>query len=413
MRSFTKTLPALLAVLFLAGCLKDKVTRSYTLYSPVYKAKAEVLDEIGSQAPQSLVNPGKIYAYGRLLFVNELNKGVHIINNADPAHPVNQAFINIPGNVDIAVRSGILYADIFTDLLSIDISDPMAAKVTDVQVDVFPERNYGPGVAEINKNAYIVDWIEKDTTVVYEAVNSCRNCGIMFEQALANSAGSSAKATLGIAGSMARLSLVSNYMYAVNSFGLKVFSLSDREKPLAVNGLQIASGIETIYPFADKLFIGSTTGMFIYDISDPAMPTYVSASTHFRSCDPVITDGNFAYVTLRAGSICGAATTSELQVLDVSDISQPTLVNRLQMDNPYGLGKDKNLLWICDGTAGLKIYDATKSPEIKLKKLISGIEPYDVIPLGSIMLVSAKEGIFQFDYSDPDNIVELSRLNKN
>ena len=51
--------------------------------------------------------------------------------------------------------------------------------------------------------------------------------------------------------------------------------------------------------------------------------------------------------------------TSQLDVVDLSDLSAPTLVKSYGMDNPYGLGLDDDLLFVCDGTSGLKIYDAS------------------------------------------------------
>jgi len=170
-------------------------------------------------------------------------------------------------------------------------------------------------------------------------------------------------------------------------------------------------GIETIYPFKDKLFIGSQTGMFIYDISNASNPTYVGAMAHMRSCDPVVTDGDYAYVTLRAGTTCGGLTQSRLEVIDVKQLSSPKLVATYDLSGPYGLGKDGNMLWICDGSAGLKVFDASNPLSVKLVKTYANLEPLDVIPYNGTLIVSAKEGIIQYDYSN-GNMTELSRMKK-
>ena len=47
--------------------------------------------------------PGKICVKGNIIFLNDLDKGVHVIDNSNPAQPRKIAFINIPGNEDIAV----------------------------------------------------------------------------------------------------------------------------------------------------------------------------------------------------------------------------------------------------------------------------------------------------------------------
>jgi hypothetical protein len=414
MQRITRLLPAFIALFLLSGCFKDKVTHTYTLLKPVYKSKELVLNEVGSTAAKTLGNPGKIFVYGNYLFVNEINKGVHVIDNSNPASPVNKRFINIPGNVDIAVKGTTLYADIYTDMLTLDISDPLAVNVTEVTKNVFPERQYANGFVADNSQ-YIVDWVRKDTTIDYDNGGwPCRGCGLWFSaDALSNSSAQSmAKATAGIAGSMSRFNIVSNYLYAVNKASLVVFDITNQVKPQKVNTVPVGWEIETIYPFQDKLFIGSTTGMFIFDISNAAAPAYVSSVTHIRRCDPVITDGKYAYVTLRAGTICGGTVESQMQVLDVTTMSRPVLAKTYSLDNPYGLGKTGNLLWVCDGKAGLKVYDATDPLQMTVKYQFKNLEAFDVIPLGNKIIVSAKEGIVQFDASNPEKITELSRIGK-
>ncbi len=414
MQRINKLLAAFIALIFLTGCFKDKVTHTYTLLKPVYRSKTEVLSQVKSNAAQSLANPGKIFVYGDYLFVNEINKGVHVIDNSNPKSPVNKRFINIPGNVDIAVKGTTLYADIYTDMLTLDISNPLEATVKKVTNSVFPERQYGNGFVADNSQ-YIVDWIRKDTTVDYESNGwPCRGCGIWFEMAAFNSATPQTRAalTVGIAGSMSRFNIVSNYLYAVNKSSLVVFDINNQTQPEKVNTVPVGWEIETIYPFKDKLFIGSTTGMFIYDISNAAAPAYVSSVSHIRRCDPVITDGEFAYVTLRAGVVCGGTTESQMQVLGVSNVANPVLLKTYSLENPYGLGKTGNLLWVCDGKAGLKVYDATNPLQMTVKHQFKNLEAFDVIPLGNKIIVSAKEGIVQFDANDPAKIIELSRISK-
>src|SRR5437868_12585443 len=99
----------LISILF-HGCMKDKFTHTYSFLQPVYKSKTEVYANIKSNPARGIENPGKIFLYGNYIFLNEVDKGVHIIDNSDPANPVVKAFIDIPGNLDIAVKGNTLYA---------------------------------------------------------------------------------------------------------------------------------------------------------------------------------------------------------------------------------------------------------------------------------------------------------------
>ena len=402
------------AVLFFviasAGCMKDRLTKTYTLLKPVYMSKTDVLANIKSNNPQQLKNTGKIYISGRYIFLNEVNKGVHIIDNINPAKPVTVGFINIPGNIDIAVKGNTLYADLYTDLLAIDISDPMRAKLTKLVPNLFPERSYASGFFS-DSSKVIVDWIQKDTTVDAEPPvgwNGCPNCSMLFSVDRMNGAPNPAAFVPGIGGSMARFAVVNDYLYTINLSQLGVLNISNTSNPEKVSTTSVGWNIETVYPFKEKLFIGSTTGLFIYDISNGAAPVNEGQFMHARACDPVVADNDYAYVTLRSGTFCSGVD-NELDVINIQ-YSFPSLLKSYPLTNPHGLSKDGNLLFVCDGKDGLKIYDAAHPTSLQLIKNIRGMETYDVIAWNKKLLVVAKNGLYQYDYSDVSNIRLLSTI---
>ena len=399
------------SVFILQSCLKDKLTHTYTLFIPVYKSKDEVYANIKSNPPRTIESPGKIFLYGNYVFLNETDKGVHIIDNSDPAKPVEKAFIDIPGNLDIAVKGNILYADMYKDLLVIDISNPLQAKFLKYVPNIFPERYY-PGGFIADNSRIIVDWIKKDTTV-----NLLQPSGnyIVYSAFLQSSVGAvptAAPSIPGISGSMARFTIVNDHIYAVNNHSLEPVSIANPSEPIAGTLISAGFDIETIYPFKNKLFLGSMEGLYIYDISNPDNPVKEGTFTHARACDPVIADNDYAYVTLREGTSCGP-TSNELDVVSVQNLQLPSLIKTYAMTGPYGLAKDNNLLFVCDGKDGLKMYDATNPPNIILKKHVIGLETYDAIAWNRNLIVVAKDGLYQFDYSDPNDLIQRSKLTVN
>ncbi|HUQ96464.1 MAG TPA: hypothetical protein VM010_02280 [Chitinophagaceae bacterium] len=413
----------LIALVFASGCVKDTVTQTYTykLFRPIVQTTAAVRANIKSNAAAAILQPGKLYIKDHFIFLNEVDKGVHIIDNSNPADPKNVAFINIPGNVDIAVKENTLYADLYTDLVAIDISNPRAAKVTKVVGNVFQDRFYGFYYGG-DSDVLITDWVIKDTTVTeeYMARNWRRvnRGGMVFEDFVGGFALSSSAyaampgAAKNMGGSMARFAVVNKRLYAIGQQQVNVFNVDNSAQPQFVTNVPVGFGIETLFPFKDKLFIGSTNGMFIYSIANPDNPAQLSLFTHVQSCDPVITDGNQAYVTLRSGTVCNGIT-NQLDVLDVANVQQPLLIKTYPLTHPQGLSKDGNLLFICDDGDGLKIYDATKPEALQLLKTITGLQTYDVIAFGGRAIVVAKDGLYQFDYSDIKNIRQLSKLTLN
>ena len=391
------------------SCLKDKLTHTYTIFTPIYETKEAVSLNIKSNPPREIELPGKLFVYGNYIFLNEIDKGVHIIDNTDPGNPVVKAFIDIPGNLDIAVKGNILYADMYQDLVAVDISDPLKAKLVKDLPGVFSERYYANGFIADN-NRIIVGWLKKDTTVELGPSHNYLIFPVAYgaPDALATAAAQ----TRGISGSMARFTIVDNYMYAVDHHTLRSISIDNAAEPVVSNTMNAGWDIETIYPFKNKLFIGSMGGLFIYDISQPDQPVKEADFVHARACDPVIADENYAYVTLREVTDCGP-TDNELQVIDVYDLQSPVLVKSYPMINPFGLAKDNDQLFICDGTDGLKMYDAADPSKIVLKKHITGIQTLDAIAWNKNLIVVAKDGLYQYDYSNPDDLTLRSKISVN
>jgi hypothetical protein len=409
-------LPAAFGMFLLQGCLKDSYQRtySYTYYKPVYKTTEEVRANIRSNAARAIERPGKIYIRGSYIFLNEIDMGIHVIDNSNPAQPRNIAFIDIPGNMDIAVKGNMLYADLYTDLVAVDITDPAHAVLKKVVENMFPQRYYDsyfrPDSARV-----IARWEKRDTTVTERSnIGGWLKSGDIFMSysAMSNAGQSGASASVspyGVGGSMARFAIVNERLYTVNTQDLNVVNISNPADPVNTRGTSLGWNIETIYPFMNKLFIGSTSGMFIYQINNPDNPTQVGQFSHVRSCDPVIADNEYAYVTLRSGSACQGFT-NELEVLKLNNLTDPALVKIYSMTNPHGLTKDGNLIFICDGQDGLKLYNAENVFDLKLLQQLAGIEAYDVIALGGSALVVATDGLYQYDYSNPSNLRLLSKI---
>lgn len=397
-------------IALLQGCLKDTATRTYTLYAPVYKTVDDVRASIKSDAPVAVKNPGKIFLLGNYIFLNETDKGVHVIDNSNPAAPVNKYFIAIPGNLDLAVKGNILYADNYRDLITIDISDPDHVQVKKIIENVFPRRQYLNGFIG-DTTRVIVDWVKKDTTVSDEPFMAWPNDMFLYSSAAYSQYSSATKATVpGVSGSMARFTLLNNYLYTVTENNLNVFNITTAENPVFANTVNLGWGIETIYPFKNNLFIGSQSGMFIFNTDNPTQPEKVSEFAHITRCDPVIADDNFAYVTLRSGTNCNGSSVNELDILNIQNLQSTWLVKTYPLTNPHGLSKSGNTLFICDGTSGLKVYDASDVNNLRLLQTVDGIDAYDVIAQNNNVVVVAKDGLYQYNYTNRSNVTLQSKI---
>ncbi len=210
----------------------------------------------------------------------------------------------------------------------------------------------------------------------------------------------------GQGGSLARFTVAGDYLYTVDHNSLNVFDISQLDKPVQVNSESVGFGIETIHPRGDMLFLGSQFGMYIYSIEEPERPELLSRYQHIFSCDPVVTDDKYAYVTLHSeDSRCGR-TTNELQIVNIEDPRNPYHVISYDMTSPRGLGIQGKKLYLCDD--GIKVYDVSKVEDIKLLKH-HHIHAQDCIVLENLLLVVGDGGFYQYRHT-PDSLYYLSKL---
>ena len=420
MKTLLKPAFALLVLMAsLSGCKDNTFERiTYEANVPVYMSFAEFRSSFAITDTVEVVQPGKIYFKDGYLFVNEYGKGIHVIDNNDPANPQKKAFYKILGNVDMAIRGDILYADSFIDLLAIDISDidnPVEiGRLENVFPEILPEGDLWFPYATIDPSkGVIVEWkVETITEEVKDGVPGSWifRGGVVFMNAETRS--DSWTSGAGVAGSMARFMLNEQYLYVIaQPWMLKTVDVTQSSAMNIVDSVNVPRNMETLFRLEDKLFIGTTTGMLIFNLVEPGKPRQISSYDHITACDPVVVDGQYAYVTLRTGNRC-ANGQNLLEVIDISSITNPYLVKSYPMFNPHGLGIDGDLLFICDGKAGLKIYDKGDPMAILANQLAHypDFDTFDVIPLNGILMLIGEGGIYQYDYSDPKNISQISHI---
>ena len=412
----TKLLLAITLLFFsLQSCNDDSDLVLVNVATPKYMTLDVLRSSVDITVPTQIIKSGKIYAYYNLILVNDVDQGIHVIDNTDPQHPKKVAFIKLIANNDMAVKGDYLYADSLMDLVVFDISDISNIKKVARLKNVFPVYvpvpfmdnlivDYGDQGYNFDPNNIIVGWdITKERRKTEDMDYSNPRIDVV---AFAESGSDT-----GQGGSLAKFKIVDDYLYAVDSHNINIFDIDNLEKPQQLNPVFAGFDIETIFNRGDLLFLGSMRGMYIYNIESPASPQFISEFQHGTACDPVVVDDDFAYITLRAGNTCGALDSS-LQIVSIADINNPELVKSYAMDNPYGLGINDDLLFICDGTSGMKVYNKSDAEDIKLIDHFENINAFDVIPMGNKLLMIGKEVLYQYKYTD-EGINLLSKFSLN
>ncbi|NHF61484.1 hypothetical protein FK220_019180 [Flavobacteriaceae bacterium TP-CH-4] len=419
-----------LAIFAFTSCNDDEAPEGYADYVIATPLKADLVtfkaEAVDVTEPIPISDSGKIYAYKDYIFVNDVGRGFHVLDNSDPAAPSNIAFIKMEGNFDISIKSDRLYADSYGDLVILDISDinniGNAKRIENaiyqdfwctVGTDVeWPQADYYDYADFDYTREAIIGWeVETRRMLVSEFNEKYGGYYALEDVASFNEAAVPTSSDTGQGGSLARFKIVGDYLYAIESFSINVFDISNLDEPKILDEVYTNGVIETIFNQGDILFLGGTQGMYIYDITSPETPSYVSEFVHGTACDPVVVDGNFAYVTLRGGNACGGIE-SGLYIIDVTNLADPKLRKFYGLKEPYGLGIKDEKLFICDGSAGLKVYDKSDVDNLRLLNHFENIITYDVIPLQNSLLMIGDNVLYQYEYLE-DQIQLLSTFDLN
>jgi hypothetical protein len=203
--------------------------------------------------------------------------------------------------------------------------------------------------------------------------------------------------SIGQGGSTTRYTIQDHYLYVVDDVSLRVYDIADK-KFVQVHEAEIGFGIETIFSRPDYLYLGASDGMYIFDLVDPQVPAFVFRYDHILSCDPVVVQGNRAYVTLSAMAENCNRGVNVLEIIDITDRYSPRLVTDYPMNSPRGISVDGDLLFVCEGPHGLKVLDISNEFEIKELQALTSHHAFDVIAGSNRLTVTGQDGIFQYSY---------------
>jgi hypothetical protein len=222
---------------------------------------------------------------------------------------------------------------------------------------------------------------------------------------------SDASSANGSNGSLTRFITVGNYLYTVDNNNLKTYNIANPAQPVFKSTKPVGFAIQTIFPYQDKLFIGSANAMFIYSIANPEQPALLSETVYFvQGRDPIVAFDSVAYSTVQNGRF-GTNNQGVLNIFNIKNLSQPQRMGALLMENPYGMGVKDSALYVCDGTAGLKLFNISKPYQPVSRGTFPQTEVfYDVIVQGNTLIAYIKGGVCLIDITNVLNPVLIAKL---
>lgn len=209
-------------------------------------------------------------------------------------------------------------------------------------------------------------------------------------------------AELGQTGTVTRFVVQNSRLYAIDNQNLQVYDIGggaansyaaarwQRTIPLGAN-------IQALYPAGSRLFVTTPSGLLLLDPANPQLPA-VGSAVAATSCDPLVSDGRWAYLSMRADRTCGGGT-NQLQVVDLTDPLRPHTAQNYPLTRPYGLSllADSAQLFVCD--QGLKVYTTRQAPTLtQLDQL--AVEALDVQAADGLLLVTSADALTQYRYAN-------------
>lgn len=219
-------------------------------------------------------------------------------------------------------------------------------------------------------------------------------------------------------GSYANLLVIGDFMYVINIQNLATYNVADANNPELINDQEIGFNIESLLHFKGNLFIGSADAMHIFKIGANGIPDRTSITSYgtldevFCRKDPIAVNEQYAFASLSSvvRNDCFRTEINEVRIYNISDTSRPSLISTLPMDGPKGIALDGNTLFVAESNTGLKIYDVSYIENPVLRYHFDGFRAYDLIPDDGLLIVVGPEKIYEYDYTDIENVTLLGTI---
>ncbi len=226
-----------------------------------------------------------------------------------------------------------------------------------------------------------------------------------------------------LSGSYATMLPIDGFLYVINETDIFTYDIADTESPILVDEQNVGFEIESMYHHEGVLFVGSSEALHIFVIQENGIPLRKSETVYnfdnleeWGSCDPVVADDTYAYVTLRSstqeGFGCNAVfrVVNELRIYNIENLQEPELLTIRQMDFPKGLAITGDYLFVCEGNLGVKLFDVSDRMDPIEIWSDEGFETFDIILKDGLMMVVGPDAIRQYDYTDINNIEYLTAI---
>ena len=423
----TKTLYPLLSILLFSillftGC-QDKCQESQTSYELqstfVSAAEYDKFTPTLSE-PREISNAGLIIFEAPYLYVNEYNKGIHIIDNSNPSNPSPAGFLPIQNNKHFQVSDGIIFANRYHDIVAIDLRNHGQVKELQRIKNAYPDESYisDDGIFSSFDVEEKYQFVDCDQTTYGSAISptdaleAASNLARTYTLEKADLTTQPTTSTLNSDTKTKVKFIVSQqHLYLLGSNQLSILDISDPNNISTNSVLDVETGAQSLFTLHNFLIVAGVDNSSMYNISNASSPSLVSKTSPIGSCTPIVANQQNAYVAIRKDNECGFSK-NRMNILNIQDMANPIQTHSSSMPkNPQSLALAGSHLYVCEGKRGILILDVKDETKAACLKHYSCPSANNILAITeNVLVVSGTDGIFQLDISDRSNPQIISQL---
>ena len=212
--------------------------------------------------------------------------------------------------------------------------------------------------------------------------------------------------TIGQGGSLARFTIVGDYLYMIDKASISWFDLRDPSGPDLQGTVETLGGQETIFPFQDFLYVGRFDGVSLFAIEPgTGKPLTFRAFPHFVACDPVVANEDYIFSTVRT-SFCirpifnlnQVETVEEMIDYDAKDMSNNLTLLKIVEEEHNGMGVRDSFLFVTQGSVGMTIFKVEEPLSLSFVNNIPMENPRDIIIRDDYLILVGLNEMVLYDY---------------
>lgn len=248
-----------------------------------------------------------------------------------------------------------------------------------------------------------------------------------------NSEGSTSVMVESIGSSTSKFKIYNNRLYSIKDNFLKVYDISDADNIQPLSWTYLNSPITSMFVYDEKLIAATNSGLKIFSIKDD-MIEFLKNSDTFIPCQRFFVEDTLLYVLnnldtckdylydmysydpyyyeevdrFKEDPTNNMILDNGIEVYDVSDFSSPKLLTKISSYNPIALSVKDDLLYVCEGKYGLKVYDINRSENnisLSRNNIYRDAKCSDLITSSGYLYTITADNLGIYDYNQLDNIL--------